>query len=599
MSAGAYDPPARGIIVDSTEEGERGEAFGMYSAAQMGGFLIGPVIGAAGAVLGGGFWFPFALTGGLAFLAAIYLAVALPSSSAVRPHTRAGVREAATEAPSVPRAPLRALVNRLLIAAVVMNLGFALSGGTYEVIWSLYLTSLGASIDFIGLTFALFSLPVLLLSAYAGRVVDRRGGMPFAAVGGLAIAACGLAYSVGTEPVFPAAVVLIEGMAFAFIGPALYALIASASPAGRSATAQGIFGASTQIGIAVGALGAGWLWAQDPRWPFWAFAAVSSTSVLVGVVIARGWRPVGRSAAAPATLLVVLVLAGCAAQIPTAAPTLSPATPTASVGLSPTPAASPSATATIGTAPPSPETSPSGSPSPTSQIYVVQPGDSLSSIAERFGLSVEQLLAANPHITDPDHVEVGAVLTIPSPDAPVTVPTAGQILDPTGDLFDDADQPAFAPGYIDLTALEARVDAEMLFIELLLVAAPPPADPDVEQLDYSVYVDTDADDQADYQLRASNSLDPDQDYAGAVTDLASGATSSVDDFPGDFSVEDTIRFEVLRSALGSTRRYGVAVIGVRRFFPGGVADPEVEAAIDRIPEQAWPRPNAQWLEVGL
>ena len=219
-----------------------------------------------------------------------------------------------------------------------------------------------------------------------------------------------------------------------------------------------------------------------------------------------------------------------------------------------------------------------------------------------FGLTVDQLLAANPTITDPDHIEVGASLIIPPPDAPITVPSADAIDDPTGDLADDADQAVFAPGYVDLTALEARLDSETLFIEILMVADPPPVDPEVEQLDYTVYVDVDADDQADFQLRASNtiaSLDPEQPYAATITDLAAGTTSSPDDFPGVFIIGDTIRFEVFRSVFGPTRRYGVSTIAVRRFYPGGVGDPEVEAALDRVPEQAWPRVNAQWLEVGL
>ena len=155
-SAGAYDPPARGIIVDSTPEGERGEAFGLYSAAQMGGFLVGPVIGAVGASLGGGYAFPFLLTGGLALLSAVYLAVALPSHRTGIAQAPAPVAASADAEQSVelalepdpePRAPLRALADRLLIAAVLMNFGFAFSAGIYEVIWSLFMDSLGASIS--------------------------------------------------------------------------------------------------------------------------------------------------------------------------------------------------------------------------------------------------------------------------------------------------------------------------------------------------------------------------------------------------------------------------------------------------------------------
>ncbi len=82
-AAGAYDPAARGMIVDATEEGERGEAFGIYAAFQMGGFVLGPVIGAFGAAAGGGFAFPFLFTGILTIVAGGVLAWTLPGAPQV------------------------------------------------------------------------------------------------------------------------------------------------------------------------------------------------------------------------------------------------------------------------------------------------------------------------------------------------------------------------------------------------------------------------------------------------------------------------------------------------------------------------------------
>jgi spore coat assembly protein SafA len=45
--------------------------------------------------------------------------------------------------------------------------------------------------------------------------------------------------------------------------------------------------------------------------------------------------------------------------------------------------------------------------------YVVQPGDTLSGIAERFGVSLGALEAANPQITNPDLINPGQVIKIP------------------------------------------------------------------------------------------------------------------------------------------------------------------------------------------
>ena len=45
--------------------------------------------------------------------------------------------------------------------------------------------------------------------------------------------------------------------------------------------------------------------------------------------------------------------------------------------------------------------------------YTVRPGDTLSEIAERFGVSLDALIAANPQITDPDRIFPGQVIVIP------------------------------------------------------------------------------------------------------------------------------------------------------------------------------------------
>jgi murein DD-endopeptidase MepM/ murein hydrolase activator NlpD len=66
--------------------------------------------------------------------------------------------------------------------------------------------------------------------------------------------------------------------------------------------------------------------------------------------------------------------------------------------------------------PPSPE------PTPTStQVYIVQPGDSLSTIGAHFGVNVEELMKAND-LTDPDYLSVGQPLTVPTVNMPQAYP---------------------------------------------------------------------------------------------------------------------------------------------------------------------------------
>lgn len=62
-------------------------------------------------------------------------------------------------------------------------------------------------------------------------------------------------------------------------------------------------------------------------------------------------------------------------------------------------------------------------PSPTPFTYTVQLGDTISGIALKFGVSMEDLQAANPE-TPPDAMSVGTILNIPSnPDNPSGEPT--------------------------------------------------------------------------------------------------------------------------------------------------------------------------------
>ena len=76
----------------------------------------------------------------------------------------------------------------------------------------------------------------------------------------------------------------------------------------------------------------------------------------------------------------------------------------------PTAIVTPAATLT-----PSPTPDVSAAPTPTPRTYTVKRGDSLSRIARKFDVTVEEVLAVNPQIEDPDQIRPGDVLTIPPP----------------------------------------------------------------------------------------------------------------------------------------------------------------------------------------
>jgi LysM repeat protein len=96
-------------------------------------------------------------------------------------------------------------------------------------------------------------------------------------------------------------------------------------------------------------------------------------------------------------------------------------TPTATITNTPVP---PTATATITLTP-----EPSLTPTPEGPTtYIVEPGDTLSSIAEKFDVDVFLLMAAND-ISDADQVFVNDELVIPGPDyqMPTVTPLPGTL----------------------------------------------------------------------------------------------------------------------------------------------------------------------------
>jgi hypothetical protein len=74
---------------------------------------------------------------------------------------------------------------------------------------------------------------------------------------------------------------------------------------------------------------------------------------------------------------------------------------------------------------PSPSPSPSRSieptppPAPTPIVYIIKQGDTLSKIATDHGVTLEELRAANPEITDPNKITEGQRITIPAPEPEV------------------------------------------------------------------------------------------------------------------------------------------------------------------------------------
>ncbi len=303
LGAAIYDPAARGLLTDATPPDRRGEAFGLYGAAQMGGLLVGPSIGAFGAGWFGGIGFVFVFSAIAAIVAAAGIALRVREAPPLHRGDRRTMSDRTALPPDSPDSERRAaaalvadsatpddrpamrLLNRGLVAAIVLNAGSYYGGGTYEVIWSLFLQGLGADLALIGLTFTMFAVPVLVLSPFAGRLVDRRGSLGFLVAGMVLPAIAAITYTLIRDPVLAVPLILIEGTGFAVLSPALYSVVAANSPPGRSSTAQGVFGAAGTLGFIVASLTTGVLAERGILLPFYAFGAVMIVSLVVALMI--------------------------------------------------------------------------------------------------------------------------------------------------------------------------------------------------------------------------------------------------------------------------------------------------------------------------
>ena len=243
-----YDPAARGYLMDATPPERRGEAFGLYSAAQNAGFIFGPAIGGIAAALTGDVRAVFVVGSIGIVIAAIVVTLAVHES----PRSRTVADDPGTETPSAKAAaPPRSLWNRVLLAAIVLNFGNFFAGGVWEVIWSLYMIGRGGDLTWIGITFALFGLPILIISPFVGRLVDRRGAMLFVGLGTALAVTTSLLYIGVRDLPSIAVIVVFEGLGWALVAPALYAIVgrdprsaarrrrrASSARPGRSATSS-------------------------------------------------------------------------------------------------------------------------------------------------------------------------------------------------------------------------------------------------------------------------------------------------------------------------------------------------------------------------
>ena len=274
LMIGAYIPAANAAIADLSPTERRGWAYGQMRATEMAGLLLGPVLG--GLVAGLNLNAVFAAGAALCTVATallLRLPRAMPAVAAV----------------TGPPRPTRQLLVRLL-PVIVIGSAIYYTIGTYDTVWSLYMVSRGGTLFQVGLSFAVYALPVVIVSSLFGGWADRLG---FRRAGGLAVLAYAFfnwLYPLLTSPWILIGTGFVEGAASALASPALSSQVSRQAPPGAQATTQAVYSTVLSGALVAGSLAGGPLFGIGPRPAFWASTFVCSAAL----VVTLAWGPLSR-----------------------------------------------------------------------------------------------------------------------------------------------------------------------------------------------------------------------------------------------------------------------------------------------------------------
>jgi MFS family permease len=272
LGAAAFRPGSRAVIADLVPEGERGVAYGWLTGADTAGLIFGPALGGMLAVFGRSV--VFEMTGLALLLAAAVLGFTLDSRRWL-------------EASPAPSQALTQSGQRGRLAAVrgiaMLSVGIGFLYGIYNVVWSLFMKTIGASDWQVGLSFSLFALPLVLTAPLAGWASDRfdRRWLGAGSTASTALIA----------PVYPLlhnipaviGVGVVEASTAAFAEPAMNAFLMSAVAAEERGRAAGTVGTAETAAKALGALIGGGLFGLGVAVPFLISSAVALAFIIAAL----------------------------------------------------------------------------------------------------------------------------------------------------------------------------------------------------------------------------------------------------------------------------------------------------------------------------
>ena len=262
--------PAIKRLVFIDNPANAGYALGVLAAYETAGFLIGPVIAAFVNT-----WFGLSET---FVLLTILLVIVFPLV--------VGVHVPAAKTPPGKAILLELIKLPAMQSCLAMGAAFWITMGVFEVIWAIFLSDLGATQIFIGLSMSLFGLPMVFISPRAGSLAQRRGPLRVAILSiGVAIL-CMFSYGFIDNIWVICIPLCIHAIADAFTMPATQFAVARASGEDAIASGQGLFGAIGMLIAAVTASAGGLLYDLSGASGLWWISA----SAMIALMLIAWWR---------------------------------------------------------------------------------------------------------------------------------------------------------------------------------------------------------------------------------------------------------------------------------------------------------------------
>jgi len=275
LGLGIFTPAVRKVMTGG-DAVDAGHQLGRLVSAELGGLLVGPLIGSALTA-----WFsldaPFVVLGLLNLVLAGALAVwPLP----------------AVEPSADRRSPLTASLRLLRIptaaGTALLSLALFLPVGVYDSLWARYLSDRGASTLFIGVTLSLYSLPIVLVAPFGGRLSDRTGPVRAATVAMCVIVPITVLYGSLPWPVVIAAFAVLESFPQAVASPAVQTAMLRAGGDDDVAAGQGLINSLNMLGgTIVGLLAPLGYAALGPEWLFALAGAAMAAVFGAGLLLLR------------------------------------------------------------------------------------------------------------------------------------------------------------------------------------------------------------------------------------------------------------------------------------------------------------------------